>query len=177
MESLDNLRERESQKLGKEVLKPVEVRTVNDIKNVLREFDPSNNPKHQDVPLRTQVDVNDGGRTKTFAVSANTKSKSKRDHIIEGLNIIKNRIEKSAKYDDVRLVEINGREVRPPRVGDSINSHTWVDSIIKQWMGGKRDNTIIYWDLDDGYRYKYDIFNHKLTRVRNEPSSSTSGAL
>ncbi len=151
------------------LLEPVVVRTVNDIQRQLAELDPSTNPPRDSVRLNTQMSVNDGRKMETYAVSTVTRSKSKRDLLVEGFTLLKQRAE--APRQEVESVEINGRLVKPAALGDGYTAHSWVDPLVKQWLGGYRDGVTIYWDLDDGYRYKYCIFAHKLTRV---PSAQTN---
>ena len=161
MEALDKAREREFNRLHPSVADPVRITNANDIKITVSEFDPSKNPQASIVNISTRLKDDEH----TYAVSAQTKSKSKRDQIIEGLNVIKKRIEnQEIARNAPQEVEINGRMVKPPMLGNGIDSHSWVDPLIRQWFGGNRDGLIIYWDLDDGFRYKYDIYQHKLTR-------------
>jgi hypothetical protein len=133
------------------------------------ELDPVRNPPCEVVPLRATIDVQADGKTETYAVSADTKSKSKRDMLIEGLSILRKRAEHAEQAVAMQEeVEVNGRIITPPKLGSGTVGHIWVDPLIKQWLGGQRDGTIVYWDLDDGFRYKYDIFQHKLTRVARD---------
>lgn len=155
------------QRMDPSILEPVKVRSVNDIKAVLAGFDPATNPNSQSIPLAANVEVSDKGKKTLYQVTASTKSKSKRDMIVEGLDIIKNRSD-SESTQFIESVEINGRKVDPPKIGSGSNSYTWVDPLIKQWFGGSRDGLIIYWDLSDGYRYKYDIYQHRLTRASRD---------
>lgn len=166
MEPLERARARQSRRLSDDTLKPVEIRSVGDIKRVVSEFDPAKNPDASVITLNTQLEVQEGNEKKLYAVTADTKSKSKRDHLIEGLQIVQNRVDSQESIGELaEPVEINGRVVNPPKLGSGTEGHAWVDPLIKQWLGGFRDGTVICWDLDDGYRYKYDIFEHKLTRV------------
>lgn len=142
---------------------------MNDIKRYVAELDPAKNPQREVVPLRATMDVQVDGKTETYAVSADTKSKSKRDLLIEGLTILRKRAELAEQaLTSQEEVEVNGRVITPPKLGSGVVGHIWVDPLIKQWLGGQRDGTIIFWDLDDGFRYRYDIFQHKLTRVARD---------
>ena len=169
MESLERANSRIANRLDKSILEPTIVKSMNDIKRVLAEFDPAMNREAPVVSVSAVLSTVEQGKVKEYAVSAPTKSKSKRDQLIEGMEMIRNRaeIDKTAKAA-TQSIMVNGREVKPPSLGDSVNGHTWVDPLIKHWMGAQREGETIYWNLDDGYKYKYDIFNHKLTRVKNE---------
>lgn len=169
MEALEKAKARMSQRMDPSILEPVNVRSVNDIKAILAQFDPASNPVSQSMPLAANVEVPENGKKLLYHVTASTKSKSRRDMIIEGLDIVKNRSESEA-IQKVESIEINGRKVDPPRIGAGTSSYTWVDPLIKQWFGGSRDGLIIYWDLSDGYRYKYDIYEHRLTRTTRHAS-------
>lgn len=175
MESLERARARQSQRLNGNVLEPIEIRSVGDIKRVVAELDPAKNPEASIIPLSTHLETQENGQKKVYAVTADTRSKSKRDHLIEGLRMIQKRIDSEKEIEEsVEPVEINGRIVTPPKLGSGVEGHTWVDPLIKQWLGGSRDGIVIFWDLNDGYRYKYDIFQHKLTRVARETSGESS---
>lgn len=148
------------------------IHSLNDIKRYIAELDPAKSQPQHDVKLNAKMEAPDeNGKVVTYAVSANTRSKSKRDMLLEGFAIIKSRMEKLAHADVGEDVEINGRLVTPPKLGDSVAGHSWIDPLIRQWLGGTRDGMLICWNLD-GYRYMYDIFTHKLTRVVNDVKTS-----
>lgn len=166
MEQMERALLREQQKLSQDILKPVEIRSVADIQRVLAELDPSRNKAHAEVPISTLLNEVEGGKNVTYNVSSSTKSKSKRDMLIDGLMLIQRRKDVS---DDIvnstEEVEINGRKVKPAVLRSNTEGHAWVDPLIKQWTGGRRDGTLIVWDMEDGYQYRYEIFAHKLTRI------------
>lgn len=169
MEQLDKALARQQQRLSPNILKPVEVHTVEDIKRLVAQLDPKKNPTQRTIPIGTIVSAQDEttGTEQRYRVSAPTKSKSKRDMLIEGLDIIRNRIESEDKYADTASVEVNGKTMKFAAVGAGSLGKTWVDPLISQWLGGYRDGVHICWNLDDGYIYKYDIYEHKLTRIEN----------
>lgn len=173
MEGLERAIAREAQKLNKNVLNPVSVHSLKDIKRVVSELDPKKNPESQDIEIATQLEV----EGETFEVRANTKSRSKRDMLVEGLNVIKRRVEVADQLAaSGESVEINGMQMKPATIGSGTEGRSWVDPLIKQWTGGFRDGLYICWDLD-GYRYKYNIFEHKLTRIENASGSATPGTI
>lgn len=178
MESLERARARQSQRLNENILEPIEVRSVGDIKRVVAELDPAKNPVAPIIPLSTQLEVQDGNKKSVYSVTTNTQSKSKRDHLIEGLKVVQKRIESELEIKkSVQSVEINGRVVTPPKLGSGVDGHIWVDPLIRQWLGASRDGITIYWDLDDGFRYKYDIFQHRLTRVSRQDCGDTASSI
>ena len=168
MEALERAQQRNQQRLNPDqVLKPVTVSTINDIKRVVAEFDPARNPRQVDVPLSATLEVHEDGKKNVYQVSANTRSKSKRDMLIEGLTVIKNREDIAAELEQAgEIVEINGKPMKPV-VLNTNTGRSWVDPLIGQWTGGTREGIFIVWTLDDGYKYKYDVFLHKLTKVPN----------
>jgi hypothetical protein len=150
----------------KQVLKPVEIQSVSDIKRLVAELDPQRNPPQLDIPLATTMDVMENNASVRYRVEVNTRSKTKRDMLIEGLNIIKNRINMEERLSQVgEAVEVNGVLMKPAHLGAGATSHCWVDPLIRQWLGGYRDGVLICWDLQDGFVYRYDVFHHRLTRV------------
>ncbi len=175
MESLDREFNRQQRRLDPEkVLKPVSVNTMADIKAVLSELDPAKNQTQQTIRLSTQLtSTTEDGKSATYDVSANTKSKSKRDMLVEGIDLIKKRIDMEQQtLEDDDPVEVNGKIMRPASLGSGVHSHSWVDPLIKQWLGGYREGIKICWDLADGYRYEYNIYEHKLARIRNDEAQS-----
>lgn len=166
MEQMEQALLREQQRLSQDILKPIEIRSVSDIQRVLAELDPAKNQSHSEIPISTMLNVVDGGKNVTYSVSSSTKSKSKRDILVDGLTLIKKREQADPDIvNSVEDIEINGRKVKPAVLRSNTEGHTWVDPLIKQWTGGKREGTLITWDMQDGYQYRYEIFTHKLTRI------------
>jgi len=145
----------------------VEVRNLEDIKRLVSQLDPARNPRQQEVSVGAIVSAQDEttGAEQRFQVSAPTRSKSKRDMLIEGLDIIKNRLESENRLSDTAAIEVNGKLMKPAAVGTGSLGKTWVDPLILQWLGGYRDGIYICWQLNDGFVYRYNIYEHKLTRV------------
>ena len=140
---------------------------MNDIKNVVAEFDPVRNPRQADIPLSTTLEAHEDGKKNVYQVSASTRSKSKRDMLIEGLTIIKNREAVAEELEQSgEIVEVDGKPMKPVVLNNK-TSRSWIDPLISQWTGGIREGIFIVWMLDDGYKYKYDVFLHKLTKVSN----------
>lgn len=139
----------------------VQVRTVDDIKRVLSEFDPSRDRGESVAEVKSDLQGNVDGKVQSVTVSARTVGKSKRQLLVEAMQHIADLIKSTER--EVLPVEINGRIVKPPQVSAANASYN-IDPMIAQWLDAKRDGTIIYWDLQDGYRYKYEPISHKLTR-------------
>jgi len=167
MEALDKLEARKALRLDpNQILRPVEVQSVDDIRRIIAELDPARNPIQHDLPINTMMNVVEDGTSSTYRVEANTRSKSKRDMIIDGLNIIKARIESAERIaQEQESVEVNGVQMRPAPLGYRVEGSSWVDPLIKQWFGGYRDGLAICWRLD-GFVYRYDPYTHKLHRVQ-----------
>ncbi len=166
MEALDKLEARKALRLDpNQVLKPAEVRTFDDIKRLVAELDPKRNPHQANVPLSTTLTANEDNKNVIYKVDAHTRSKSKRDMLVDGLDIIKTRMESAARIAELQEeVEVNGVVMKPARLGYQTEGTSWVDPLIKQWLGGYRDGFVICWNLSDGYTYLYDIYQHKLYR-------------
>lgn len=175
MESLDKEFARQESRVNPKSFEPVSVSTMTDIKAVVSRFDPAKNKSQGTIPLTTRLTGSDSeGNQQTYQVTADTKSKSQRDMLIEGLDIIRKRIDAETEAENSEeVLTINGREMKPASLGSGVHSHSWVDPLIKQWMGGRREGIKIYWELADGYRYEYDIYGHKLTRFSNDANESS----
>jgi hypothetical protein len=147
------------------------IRTVSDIKRILAQLEPHShlNAKFDDVILSTDMAGTDvDHRSQKYHVSAKTKTSSMRDVIIEGLNIVKQREETAAKVlDRAMSIAVDGKDMKPPSV-ISENSFMSVDPIINRTLGGYRNGHYIQWNLADGFIYRYDIFEHRLTRFQSE---------
>jgi hypothetical protein len=157
-EHLSKARNRLKQRLPESILDPVEIRSLTDIKRILSEFDPAKNSAQKSIPIK--ADLQDD---KKYAVTADTTSRSKRDMLLEGFEIMKRQI-KSQNKDDVVPVSVDGIDMLPANTGNAENAMSWIDPLIKQWMGATREGMFICWDID-GEHYKYDIYTHKLTKV------------
>ena len=173
MEALERAVAREAQRLSSSILDPIVINSIDDVKRALVDFDPNKNKIQSEVPI--SVIMNSDG--KTYSVNTKTKSKSKRDLLLEGLDVVK---KKMAAEDDmgrnIESVTINNRQMKPASLNSGVQCHSWIDPLIKHWLGGYRNGTDICWDLFDGYHYKYDAYTHKLTRVKqNEVRPTTIG--
>lgn len=165
MEAMDKIRARDARRLSPDILKPVTVHTVDDIKRVIGELSPGYSHSDQ-AQVSTMMETKTDTGSATFRVSATTSSKSKRDHIIDGLDVIKKKMD-IAQHKQQDLL-INGTKVAPAQLGSSVDAQHWVDPVIKHWLGGYRSGLHICWNIGDGYTYKYDIYAHRLTRIQDE---------
>lgn len=159
MDNMEKIRKRNAQRLDESVLDPVEVRSVSDIKRLIAEFDPAKEKHHDTISITANLVDNE-----TYGVNADTKSRSKREILLEGMTIIKNRME--ARNSDVAPIpiEVNGRLMEPAWIGNAEDAAMWIDPLLNQWLGATRKGLLICWDIGD-HEYRYKIFNHKLTRV------------
>jgi hypothetical protein len=147
-----------------------QVRTIADIKRVLKELDPSNkvNAPQSNTPIVTQMNGNDDkDRPVVFQVTANSTSKTHRDIIRDGIDVIRQRRLTAERFGHEKQEEpviVNGRPMTPPPLLN-LESALGVDPIIERVTGGYRTGELICWDLADGFTYKYNIFEHRLTRA------------
>ena len=78
-------------------------------------------------------------------------------------------------YRDRKIYQIDpetGKILRTIASNRFVTGVTWVDALIKQWLGGHRDGTMICWDLADGWTYRYNIYDHRLTRHPTQGKNS-----
>lgn len=167
MEALDKLEARKALRLDPaQVTKPPEIRGFEDIKRLIADLDPRRNPRQHDIPLSTTMTSTEDNQNFTYRVETTTRSKSKRDMLVEGLDIIKARMAAAEQIAELQEpIEVNGVPMRPAPLGYRTEGTSWVDPLIKQWLAAFRDGIMICWKLSDGYTYRYDIYQHKLTRV------------
>lgn len=179
MEQLDKALTRQQQRLSPSILDPVSVYSVEDIKRLVAQLDPSRNPRQVEIAVDAIVAAMDDttGREQQYRVSAPTRSKSKRDILVEGLDIIKNRLASEPEMANVQTVEVNGVPMKTPTIGTGSLGRTWVDPLITQWLGGYREGIYICWNLNDGFIYRYNIYEHKLTRIETQTKSATASSI
>lgn len=164
MESIDNALARTVSKSEREhnFSKPI-INSVDDIRRVLHTLDPSNklNERVPDTVVAANIYGTDG---KTNSASVSTKTKSYRDMLIEGLGIVRSRINayQNVEGKSTPLV-VNNKEMVPPCVV-AMDTVLSIDPVISRLLGASRDGYHITWRLPDGFVYKYDIFEHRLTR-------------
>ncbi len=145
-----------------------EIKTQQDIVRVLAQIDPSNTPPRSNVNIKTTMHGSTDKGQGDFAVEAPSTNHGYRDILLDGFTVLKQRIDAIGRYqDNVKPIEINGKVARPARVfaDDTVMA---MDSLIARLLGGTRNGLFIYWDLSDGYTYKYDIFEHRLTRTKRD---------
>jgi len=74
--------------------------------------------------------------------------------LISGMEEIKNRYELLKQQDDIDEGQFGGF---PPLKVNYINTEHWVDRMIKQTLGAKREGLLIVWYLNDG-KHTFDPF-------------------
>jgi len=158
--ALESAIERDSRR-GKPI-PVVKVQTVEDIRRLLAEFDPSRDRGESVAEVKGDIVGNVDGKSKSITVSAKSVGKTKRQLLVEAMEHIAEAIKNSERVAEP--VEINGKLVQPAQMPFA-RAYSYIDPMISQWLDAKRDGTIIYWDLSDGYRYKYEPISHKLTRT------------
>jgi len=165
------LARRNQSELNRQRFEAPVIRTASDIKRVLAQLEPNSrlNVKTDDVTLAVNMLGTDANnRSQTYHVSAKTKTSSARDILIEGLNIVKQREEAAQEVRDRRaVVAVDGKEMKSPPVIVE-NNFSSIDPVISRTLGGYRNGHFIQWDLSDGFTYRYDIYNHRLTRFNTE---------
>jgi hypothetical protein len=167
MEALERALSRRNLSLDDKIFDNVVVRSVNDIKRLIAEFDPNVSQQQSAISISSVIESNEDGRRVMHPVTTETKSRTRREFLVEGLTIARDRLNLADTTAVSAIpVVVNGVQMLPPRFADSVEGHMWVDPLIKRWLGGYREGNMICWDLQDGFTYRYDIFQHKLTRLK-----------
>lgn len=134
--------------------KPPVVRNKEDIKRILQELGtgmPGSN-------ISAVVDITDDeGKAAKVKVSSASPNKTRYAMLRDGLAIFKNRID-SNKTDSE--LTINNKKMKQPAIMGN-PTHSWIDSVIERWTGGKRDGFLIVWTIGSN-KYYFDIFEMKL---------------
>lgn len=158
--------ERQARRLPESAMDAVKVRSLNEIKGVLAQLMAATTDRP--VTLQTAFQAGD----KTMNLSVDTKSKNQRELIYEGLLDVKKKME--ARCAELYSTEVNGKSMKPTMMPDPTQAFHHIDPLISRYTGGSREGYYICWTLSDGYKYKYDIFEHKLTReaAGTAPTSS-----
>jgi len=179
MERLDRAvsRQRTARRTAEAFESPT-INTVNDIKHVLQQLDPSSrvNDTQDDVKISTELTGSNGRNNTNFEVDTVTSSKSHRQILIEGFKIVKQRLEAAEKVKNektVNSIDVNNVPMSPAPVINT-KSRLPMDAIIERLLSGHRNGQYICWNLSDGYTYRYEIFQHRLTRVQNAGDTDTT---
>ena len=165
IDEIQQLKERENFRLSPEVAQARVIRTLDDIKILLSELDPAKSSPSEELDVTTLINAPDLNPNMRYKLTAKTKSKSRREYILEGMELIKKQLA-IQNETNITPTYVNGVEIKPAKMLDRMNMKSWVDNLISHWMGGTRDGLLITWSLQDGYRYNYDIYEHKLTRFK-----------
>lgn len=134
-------------------IEPTIVTSLADIQNVIVKYRLNDAPG-QDSTISTEIVENIDGVEQKSSLKAEVKSYNYRKLIIEGFDIIKNRMQFLEKCQNRTLVPL------------TIDGHMWVDDIIEKIVGGKRDGLSIIWDTRDGV-FRWDPYTTKLTKVNS----------
>lgn len=156
--------ERQLKRLSINSLDPVKVRSLTDIKSVISSL--LNAPNTSSVKLSTNFRTT----KEDIKLTVDTKSKTQRDLIIDGLTDIRSK--ELCVSAEAEVSSVNGISIKPARIPDQKKAYHKVDPIISRYTGGYRDGYMICWNLNDGYKYSYDIFEHKLSREATVSTSS-----
>ena len=169
-EDIERARQREyDAQRARESYAEVVVNTIDDIKRVLVDFAPQArcNTHQPTVGLVTRLEGRDEhDHPALFQVTADTQSKSRRDLLLDGFTVIRDRRNAlaSARMASKMPLEVNGRDMAPamPLAEDMVHN---VDSMVKSWLGGTRSGEYVIWHLPNGTTYQYDIFAHKVFEI------------
>jgi hypothetical protein len=66
MEQMEKAMLRDERRLSQDILKPIEIRSISDIKRVLSELDPTRNQSHSEIPISTLMNEVEGGKNVTY---------------------------------------------------------------------------------------------------------------
>lgn len=170
--------------------KPPEIWTVGDIQSVLTQLDPKDrlNKPVGDVTLTTQMEARDErDKSRIFQVNSTSSNQNHRDILIEGFALLRRRkdvVETADQKKEESVIVIgsdacpDGREMPPPDVITGDDASLAIDPLIERLLGGYRSGNHICWDLSDGFTYRYEIFQHRLTRRETSIEDRTaSGAI
>jgi hypothetical protein len=157
------------------------IRSIGDIQRVLQQLDPTDklniklSPVKQDVQL---LGKDQRGDQHQFQVSAQSETRTHRDILIEGFQILRKRLATQNEAEDKQPVlplVVNGQEMKPPNVISTDGVVLYIDPLIERLLGGYRDGMYICWNFGDGWIYRYEIFQHRLTRIEHVETDRSAG--
>lgn len=149
-------------KMWEDATKPVVVNSLHDIKMVLQSILSGNS---DNVTLQTEMKWQTDNIKEKTVVTSKSKSSSLRDILLDGMSVVKKRIESQEKMlKAMRDATKNGHAKINMQIWDVDNTRFAVDSLIKQRLGGKRHKCRIRWELPIG-TYEFDPFTDKLFQV------------
>lgn len=131
---------------AKQLNEPPKISTIHDVKNLLNSFIPKNKTIET---ITTNIDtVNSEGKKVTVTVSA-PLSADYYNQLVDGMKIIKARLDAAEKHQNAKVLNLDGP--------------MWVDIIVKNQLGGKREGHRVRWDVNEGTVY-YDPISGKVTQ-------------
>lgn len=170
--TLDN--EKRNQLL-KEVSKPVEINSLQEIKQLISIVMQSDS-NNSEIILDTKLEwVDDEGNRQEGKITAKTKDLSIYKLLIDGLDVVKNYMQ---SVDTIKkaVEKVEDKDDIPANILAVWNierMHFNVDSFIEKKFGGKRSGLRIRWNLKDGI-YEWDPYMMKLYKVEDENAESTT---
>jgi hypothetical protein len=137
--------------VNQKIIQPTVDRCLADIQRVIAKYSINDAPGGM-TELSTELTAQIDGAAKKAMVRANVKSYNYRALLIEGFDIVKNRIKLLEKCKDRSMLPI------------SIDGRMYIDDIIEKMLGGKRENLSVVWETTEG-KFRWDPYTTKLTKV------------
>lgn len=165
MENLpfNELRDAAIQRSHQHILqRPLTIKTLDDVRKIVRELDPNLNSGRSTSTVKASIDVIESGQSKKYDVKTTVKSQSKRDMLMVGFEILRERI----KLKDITVAEpvtVNGVPLHTVNLNNTILELKWLDGLVTELTGGYRKDMNICWKIGNS-TYFYDIFNHILEK-------------
>jgi len=151
----------------KKIIEPVVVTCLSDIKRVIANFNRSVEGK---TVLSTEVTYEQDGKPVRERVEAEVRNTSPRAMLIEGLELVKKRIE-FQKISKELEDDVESSHWKTVNFFDTDINKTffWVDSLIRNRLAGVRHNLCVRWAIKDGI-YEWDPMKGDLQKIEEHPS-------
>ncbi len=153
--------ERQGLRRGNEIFKPVEIRSIADIQRVLAQLD-DRLPAADGSTQAEVVAPDESGKMVVYKLNATFPQQTRRNILLTAFTALRER--RDAITRSATPIVVNGREMKPAILNE-VQTVSAIDPLVERWLGGTRRGLLICWTLS-GWQYKYDIFEHKLTRIR-----------
>lgn len=141
----------------REKIKPVVIRTINDIRRAVIPFTKEVRKENVEVSSEVEWTDEDGKKVKS-SVTARSSEVNMRQNLLDGFNQV---LEQDKLWHDIHDV-LEEDEYGPSLPNANIDDfHMPVDRIIKHRLGGKREGKTVVWEVE-GKKVVFDPYSKNL---------------
>lgn len=154
----------EHKKLFEEATKPVVCNSLHDIQMALEPFTRAHS--NEEIIITCELSEQADGKPVKYNATGKSKNASLRQTLLDGLAVVKKRIETMSKMREaIESAKSNDESFSTSLQAWDVDKVRFnVDTLIERKLGAKRNGILIRWELPDGV-FEYDAFSGKLYEI------------